>query len=631
MKKLLLLSALSGVLCSNVVAQPFTETFNSGIPATWLMIKNDNNVPSSSLNATIVSKLTTQAWMAWPRATGDSCALTTSWFATPGTADRWLITPSFQVTDTNMVLSWEDYATDAGYADSIQVLLSPTAGSTTSAFTTTLYNGTATLNGFGKRGLSLRSYLGQTIRIAFRDNSTDKTVLMLDNVNATILPSKDASLDSVIFPHLALSGTSVKFTVSNQGVAPITSITVNYTIDGGSPISQTFSSLNILTYSSTTLQFTTPMTASMGQHTLAVTITQSNGTTDAITTNNSKNTMFVVPSASVQRNALLEEFTSSTCAPCASMNAWFDPLLLTNNANKASSNFVVVKYQMNWPSPGNDQSYNPDGAIRRGVYGVSGIPDHYVNGNPGIALGSPQANYQTEIDNAKNVPAYVSLSGSYIVKKDTLVATVTVNPNFTMTGANYKLHMAAVESYYQNPNNTTGQLNYYNVMRKMLPDANGTTLTSLTAGQAQTFTQKFKYTIGNPAQTNYNFWTSPYGGYLVAFIQDPNSLEILQAVSIPAQWPTAINNISSGINSTKVYPNPAKDQATLSIMLAEQSKVTVYVYDAIGRMVFEKPAVSLPSGENNINLATGNLATGMYTIKILTEKGSATETLSVIK
>src|SRR5690606_13596804 len=222
------------------------------------------------------------------------------------------------------------------------------------------------------------------------------------------------------------------------------------------------------------LTFTNTVTSSSGAHTLNVNLTQINGTADPVTSNNSKSTSFASAGASVQRNALIEEFTSSTCAPCASFNVTFDPLILANNVNKPSSNFNIVKYQMNWPAPGNDVSYNNDGFQRRVYYQVSAIPDHFTNGKPG---GSGN---QTEIDNAKLSPAYLTMSGTYTVKNDSIIATVTLTPNFTLTNANFKLYMAATEEHYTNNGATTSQKQYYHVMRKMLPDGNGITINSFT-------------------------------------------------------------------------------------------------------------------------------------------------------
>ena len=253
MKRLLLAGAVMMGMSANVQAQPFTQNFNAGIPPTWPMIKADNHIPSSSLVGAIVTKLSNQAWMSWSKGSGDSCAITTSWFTSPAKADRWLLTPSFQVNDPNMVLSWEDYATDGSFADSIQVMIATNAGTTTADFTTTLYHAKGTLDGFSKKGVSLGAYNGQTVRIAFRNNSTDKAVLMLDNVAAAVLPALDGAIEDVAFPRIAASGAVVKVLVSNQGATALTSMTLTYSIDGGTPVSQTFTGLNLLPYAETWL------------------------------------------------------------------------------------------------------------------------------------------------------------------------------------------------------------------------------------------------------------------------------------------------------------------------------------------------------------------------------------------
>src|SRR4051812_7266450 len=110
MKRTLLISGSLLLLAGaeHASAQLALENFNAGLPSTWSMIKVDANIPSSGLNAVIVSELTTKAWMTRLRATGDSCMLTTSSFTTAAKADRWLLSPSFMVTDPKMILQWVD-------------------------------------------------------------------------------------------------------------------------------------------------------------------------------------------------------------------------------------------------------------------------------------------------------------------------------------------------------------------------------------------------------------------------------------------------------------------------------------------------------------------------------------------
>ncbi|MBS1589971.1 MAG: choice-of-anchor J domain-containing protein [Bacteroidetes bacterium] len=632
MKKLLLALATTLVV-AEANAQLALETFNgTGMPAGWTMIKVDNNtVDPNAFAAPIPTVLTAQAWMKRLRATNDSAMLTVSNFSPAGTADRWLVTPSFTVNDPKMIIKWEDWESGGPtFHDSVQVWVSTTGGATPASFSTKIYEAPATdyNTGYAFHGASLAAFNGQTVRVAFRNNCTQQGALRIDNVQSFVMPNTlDAAYVGMNFKRIVATTGSypVALTVSNNGATPITSLQVSYQLDAATPVTQTFNGLNIAPLASTTLTFTSNIVnPSVSNHTITGNIIQVNGVNDPVTSNNQGTINFVVATASVPRNGMFEEFSSSTCAPCASFNATFDPLILAQGANDGISHFNIVKYQMNWPSPGNDQSYNPDGDTRRGFYNVQGIPDHYVNGNAG---GAGDA---AEIASSKVENAFITLSGTYIIKRDTLIATVNVTPNFSLTGNTYKLYMAAAESYYQNPNNTTGQLNYYHVMRKMLPDGNGIVLSNFTAGQTQTFVQKFTYAKGNVAQTNYNFWTSPFGGNLVSFVQDPNSHEILQSVAIRAQWPTDVPAVAEPFSNVQLFPNPAKENATIAFTAQAAGTVNITLVDAMGKVVLQK-SETISAGINQINVATSSLASGIYNVLLRANEYTQIERLTVIK
>lgn len=633
MKKLLLASSIAVLAFSQSSnAQLATETFNSGFPATWTMVNNDNlTVNSSMFSAPIPTVLTAQAWMTRYRATGDSVMLTVSAFTPAGTADRWLISPAFTVNNPNMIIKWEDWCSaGAAYTDNLQIWVSPTAGTTTSSFTTKIYDGPATAyddpTPYQTHGASLAAYNNQTIRIAIRNNTYNQGSVRVDNVGTQNMSAAlDAAATKVNFSNIVASTSSnpVTVKVTNMGSSNITSIQASYKLDAGSPITQTFT-VNIAPLGSSTLSFTSPIAnPAVGSHTITFNILQVNGGADNVTTNNQATSNFAVATGSVTRNGIIEEFSSSTCAPCASFNATFDPLIQSNNVNVPSSHFNAVKYQMNWPSPGNDVSYNNDGLTRRTYYGVSGIPDHFTNGAQG-ASGN-----QTEIDASKTTPAYVTLGGTYAIKNDSIIATITMTPNFTLTGVNYKLYLAATEKHYQNSGNTTGQLDYYHVMRKMLPDGNGIAVTSFTAGQTQTFVQRYKFTIGTVTQMSNIFWSSPYNGNLIVYLQDVSSKEILQSLSIPATW-SGVNDVTGNIKQVSLYPNPATSGTNLIVNLEKSSKLSVNVIDALGRIVYSA-ADDFGNGEQNIFIPTNNLETGIYNVMVSSEDASQSVKLTVTK
>lgn len=631
MKKVLLASALLGAVGS-ANAQLALENFNAaGLPAGWTMINADGKTISSALNTLIVAKLKTDAWMKWPStSTTDSMMITTSLFTPAGTADRWLITPPFPVSDPNTMITWEDLApfSPAGVADVLEIKKGDATAIAAGDFTTTLWSGAPSIStAMSKKGISLAAYNGTTIRIAFRCKGTNAGVVGVDNVQTELMvPKTDVSADLIQMDNIVLgsSSTPVQLVVTNKGTTTVTSIKASYSVDGGTAVSETFP-VSLIYGTSATLNFSTKITGtSVAAHTVVGTIEEVNSAPDADPTNNTTNKSFSTASKSVSRSGLMEEFTSSTCAPCASFNSTFDPLILSIKANDPATKFNIIKYQMNWPAPGNDVSYNGDGSARRGYYGVSGIPDHYTNGGFG---GNGDL---SEINGSKTAPAFMDITGTYVVKGDSLISEVTVTPHFTGTG-NYKLHMAATEYHYTNPGATTTQKEYYHVMRTMLNAGAGTTVTSWTAGVAQNFRWATKYTKGTVAQLSNTFWGSPINGNLIVFVQDQSDKSVMQSQSVPATWPLSVPNVNSVISHTSVYPNPAIDRTSIVFKLESATNVSVNVVDATGRTVYSVPEQQLSSGNQTVEIPTAAFAAGVYLIKLNADGGSVTERFSVVK
>ncbi len=343
--------------------------------------------------------------------------------------------------------------------------------------------------------------------------------------------------------------------------------------------------------------------------------------------------MLVSASAMAQKTCIIEEFTSSTCPPCASMNSWLDPLFSTNNANKSGSNLAVIKYQMNWPGTTNlDPSYNSHGASRRTYYGVSGIPDHYTNGAAGT--GSTSATVQTEIDGCKSGTPDVTIASSYTVKsvsatEDSVFITVTVTPKKALSG-NYSVHIALTESFYNYPGASTSQKNYYHVMRKMYPSGTGTSVSTWVNNTPQTFTFKDKITIGSPVHPSFNWWGNPYNGHIIAFVQDNGTKTILNSSAAAAKWSTSVEDLKNNVANVKIVPNPATSQAGIFFTLNENSNIAVSVTDVMGRVVYTENA-PYTAGSNRIILNTSSFAAGTYNVTLRSETGMVSQRLTVAK
>ena len=201
--------------------------------------------------------------------------------------------------------------------------------------------------------------------------------------------------------------------------------------------------------------------------------------------------------AQANRLVLAEEFTQASCGPCASQNPAFNTLLQQN-----PTKIIDIKYQTSFPGVDPMNAHNPNEvANRRSYYGVSGVPHALIDGNSvtndcNAYNGAPACLDQSEIDAAFNMSTPISLSVTHTLSSDLSTATVNVTltnsgmTTFTPNGSFY-LRLALVESEikFPTPPGSNGELDFYGVMRKMIPNAMGTALpASLSAGQQWTNT-----------------------------------------------------------------------------------------------------------------------------------------------
>lgn len=98
-------------------------------------------------------------------------------------------------------------------------------------------------------------------------------------------------------------------------------------------------------------------------------------------------------------------------------------------------------------------------------------------------------------------------------------------------------------------------------------------------------------------------------------------------------------NINNGVSVTEnsmvdkfsVSPNPAKDFAVVSFNIHQASKVQISLIDVMGKVINNVADAQMTAGNHDVTVNTSNLASGLYMVKITTEKGSVTQRVSVVK
>jgi thiol-disulfide isomerase/thioredoxin len=622
-----------GFLTLNSYAQiiwqeDFSGTTAPAIPATWSQNNLDGFTPNAGLAALSFG---TNAWVTRDMAASmpayGKIAASTSWYTPVGASNDWLITPAFTPL-TNSFLDWEASAPDAQFLDGYVVKISPTGGSMTTDFTVTALTVTAENNAWTRRGIDLNAYAGTSIRVAIINNSNNKFILYVDNIKAQVPNIKDGNVTSVVATRYATTGMqTIAGTFRSLGYTPVTNATLNYQVGAGAPISQTFTFSPALTFTqSTNYSFTTQANVPVGTQNIKVWVSNVNGSgADTNPINDTAKVLSYVASQSVARNVLIEEFTSSTCPPCASLNATFDPLLNTNNPNTAG-NVNVIKYNMDYPgNPGNDPSFNAHGNTRHTFYGVSGIPTAIINGRAQMS-----AHSQAEIDGGKTEPAYANIVATVSRAGNVVTASAVVTPYLTIPNAlPIKAFQVLAEQFYNYPGASTSQKNYYHVMRKMNPNGFGAEITSMTSGTPfnLTFNNTFN-SVATPAQNSFDLWNSNNNiiEYIV-YLQDTVSGHIIQSGSGQAA-PTGLIDLNEN-QTIGMYPNPAKDFTTLAIKTDNTSIVEVKVFDLFGRVVYKTIPTKLNSGKNEISFNTSNLLNGIYNVVVTSDGHQVSEKLSI--
>jgi hypothetical protein len=108
--------------------------------------------------------------------------MSTSYYTPAGTSNDWLISPQFTVSGASPTLYWDAKSQDVTYLDGYKVMLAPNGGNNISDFTVQLYTNPGENSSWASRAVALTPYIGQTVRIAFVNNSTDDFLLLVDNI-----------------------------------------------------------------------------------------------------------------------------------------------------------------------------------------------------------------------------------------------------------------------------------------------------------------------------------------------------------------------------------------------------------------------------------------------------------------
>ena len=192
MKKTLLSLAALATLSTFTHAQIFAENFDGNGPGigAWTVLDLDGktthpNVSFITNGWNVIDLAGENGQYGGPE--GDHAAASTSWYNPAGASNDWLITPLINLSGAvDPRLRYSAKAQDEDFRDGYILKVAPNGGNTAADFTDTLFTSTgenySEEKPWTERVFSLAQYAGQSIRIAWVNNSNDMFMLLVDDV-----------------------------------------------------------------------------------------------------------------------------------------------------------------------------------------------------------------------------------------------------------------------------------------------------------------------------------------------------------------------------------------------------------------------------------------------------------------
>ena len=432
-----------------------------------------------------------------------------------------------------------------------------------------------------------------------------------DDIVVFTLENLDLGLESVTLPTFISSGTTTfGMKVFNYGRTVITSVEATYQVEGRDPVTETFT-VNIPSLGTETLTFNTTTSLSPGDYNVSYSLDLVNGTTDDVIENNTMERAVTVAIGSTEKIPMIEHFSSSTCGPCVNVNT-----TMLNFCNQNAGRFTYTKYQMNWPGNG-DPYYTNEGGTRRTYYGVSAVPQCFLDGeDQGYA-----AVQQTVFNEHADRTAFFDVRGSFTVEGTTINVKADIMPYIE---ADARVYISVNEKETHGNVGSNGETSFHHIFMKMLPDANGTSLTFAPCeGQHLEFTQDMSGThVEEMSDLEVSIWVQNYNSkevYNSRFAYEytevhPYPVENLTVTDnaptkegmMVATWDAPANGNPIGYN---VYVN--------NVLVAESITQTEYSFESEPDVFYVVGVVALYEG-------------GMTSVKVLASASSTLQDMGLV-
>ncbi len=224
----------------------------------------------------------------------------------------------------------------------------------------------------------------------------------------------------------------------------------------------------------------------------------------------------------VRKVVLLEEATNASCSPCATYNPGLQSFIGSHFGG-----VISVRYHAWWPGS-NDPMYTHntvDNQARINYYGINSVPNYTMDGLLSGVPGDPNYMRYQMISNLKDLsPVKIDIQTN--IDADSVRAVIQLIGLQTVSETGLYLRTAIIEReiVYATPPGSNGEKDFRDVMRKMMPNAEGISIASINPGDTVI------YIVSQPILSPW-IWDKLA---VVSWLQSNTTKNIIQAnISLP--------------------------------------------------------------------------------------------------
>ncbi len=310
--------------------------------------------------------------------------------------------------------------------------------------------------------------------------------------------------------------------------------------------------------------------------------------------------------------SLLESFSSINCGSCAIVAP-----ILRQMVEKDLDKYAMIYYHPLGYEGSPLFQFNPkDQTTRKELYDITYTPVSVIGAT---FIGGSFDVTPAILDLDRERYAGFDLSGAYAIENDMLNIRVDLEYFAAFAESDRITLLVSVtedEVHFETAPGSNGEKDFYHVMRKFLPDANGTSLLPEAPGTTRQFA--FQYDL-NELSLNQERLS------VLAFVQDTETLEIHQAVRLEMQPFDPTGTMAHTKTLLGVFPNPSAGQFRVT-RPGNERIYSLSMFTLGGKKVYHSENLT---SEHMLDL--GHLPQGIYILRAQSGQDILHQKISIVK